>query len=66
MTKQQYLAALKRLGLTPAGQETARRLGLTLRQCQNYAAGDCPVPRPIALLLGMYLDHGLPAETATT
>lgn len=59
MTTKQYLAALKKLALTPAGQATAAALGLSLRQCQRIAAGG-PVPEPVALLLAMYLRHGLP------
>jgi hypothetical protein len=59
VTKKQYHAALKRLSLTPAGKATAAALGLTVRQCQRYAAGD-PIPATVALLLRMYLQHGLP------
>lgn len=59
MTKKQYLAALKKLGLTPSGKATAAALGLTVRQCQRYAAGT-PVTPMLALLLRMYLAHGLP------
>lgn len=61
MTKKQYLAALKRLQLTPAGQRTADVLGLSLRQCQRISAGKSPVPDPVAKLLAMYLQYGLPA-----
>ena len=60
MTNKQYLDALKKLGLTPSGKATARALGLSLRQCQRIAAGDCDVPETVALLLRMYLKHGLP------
>lgn len=60
MTTKQYLAALKKLGLTPSGKATAAALGLTVRQCQRYAAGQ-DVPATVALLLRMYLEHGLPA-----
>lgn len=55
MTTHQYLAALKKLGLTRAGKATAETLGLTLRQCQRYAAGD-PVPEPIAKLLRLMIE----------
>jgi hypothetical protein len=41
MTTKQYLAALKQLGLTTAGQATAAALGLSLRQCP----ADCVGPR---------------------
>jgi hypothetical protein len=59
MTTKQYLAALKKLGLTPSGKATVAALGLSLRQVQRIAAG-APVPGAVALLLAMYLKHGLP------
>lgn len=59
MTNNQYLAALKKLGLTPSGKTTAAALGLSLRQCQRIAAGQ-PVPKTLAKLLAMYLRYGLP------
>lgn len=59
MTKLQYLAALKKLGLTPASKATAAALGVGLRTAQGYAEGR-PIPKPVALLLAMYLKHGLP------
>jgi hypothetical protein len=62
MTSKQYLAALKKLGLTPASQRTAALLGLSVRQCQRIAHGEQAVPRPAALLLAMYLRHGLPED----
>lgn len=62
MTTKQYLAALKRLDLTPAGKATAAALGLSLRQCQRIAAGESPVPTTVALLLAMYERHRLPIE----
>jgi len=63
MTTKQYLAALKRLGLTPASKATARALGLTVRQCQHIAAGDTPVKGTLANLLQMYLRYGLLPDT---
>ena len=62
MTKNQYLAALKKLDLSPASRATAAALGLTVRQCQRLAAGDSPIPETVALLLTMYLEHGLPEQ----
>ncbi len=59
MTTKQYIAALKKLGLTPAAQATGDALGLSVRQCQRIAAGS-QVPETLALLLAMYLEHGLP------
>ena len=64
MTQKQYLAALKALGLTPAGKATATALGLTLRQCQNLANGHSPIGGTLALLLRMYLKHGIPDDSA--
>ncbi len=61
MTTKQYLAALRKLDLTPASQATAAAIGLSVRRCQAIAAG-APVPGPVALLLAMYLEHGLPRE----
>ena len=63
MTTKQYLAALKKLELTPASKRTAALLGIGLRQAQNYAAG-AEVSQPVALLLAMYLQHGLPSAPA--
>jgi hypothetical protein len=57
MTTKQYLAALKKLGLTPSGKATAEALGLSLRQCQRVAAGSVPVPEPVAIILRMVLEQ---------
>ena len=45
----------------PAGAAArwAEVLGLTVRACQGYAAG-APIAEPVALLLDMYLRHGIP------
>lgn len=59
MTTEQYLRALKRLGLTPASKDTARALALSVRQCQRIASGESAVPKHVDLLLRMYLKHGL-------
>lgn len=59
MTTKQYLAALAKLGLTPAGKATAAALGLSLRQCQRIAAGRAPVPEPVAILLELSVETGL-------
>src|SRR5207244_5034554 len=62
MTTKQYLAALKKLGLTPHGIRTAKVLGQSHRQVQRFAAGEAPIPEPVALLIGMYQKHGLPDD----
>lgn len=54
LTTDEYLAALERLGLTRAGQETAAALGVTVRHVQRYAAGQ-PVPPYVAIILGLML-----------
>lgn len=63
MNRKAYLAALEKLGLTPASMSTAEALGVTLRQCQRYAAGE-PIRQTVVLLLQQYLEHGLPAPYA--
>lgn len=55
MTTEQYLRALKKLGLTPAAKATAEQLGLSLRQCQRIAAG-ADVPEPVAIILRLRLE----------
>jgi hypothetical protein len=58
MTTNQYLTALKTLGLTRASKKTAAALGVTVRQCQRYADGDQAVPETVALLLRCYVELG--------
>lgn len=50
MTTAQYLKALKRLALTPAGKLTAKTLGVGLRALARYSAGQ-KIPQPVANLL---------------
>lgn len=64
MSRYEYLVALEQLGLTPASKETARALGLSVRQIQKIAAGTAKVPGPVRLLLAMYLRHGRQAVRA--
>jgi len=64
MSAAQYRAALKQLGLTSSSQRTAAALGMAIRNCQRVHAGDTPVPKTVALLLRMYLKHGLMALVA--
>lgn len=51
MTTAQYLKALKKLGLTPMGQETEQTLGLEMTQLWRIAHGKCPVSPTLARLL---------------
>jgi hypothetical protein len=62
MSVRAYKAALRKLGLTVAGQKTARCFGVGVRHCMRIAHGKVRVPRPVELLIGMYLKHGLPDE----
>lgn len=49
MTPQQYVAHLRRLGLTPYGAGPA--LGICRRQSIRYAMGHAPVPEVVAKLV---------------
>ncbi len=60
MTTQQYLAAIKRLGLSTASKRTAAALGLSVRHLQRIAAGQTELPSTAERLLAMYLVAGLP------
>ncbi len=60
VTTKQYLAALKKLGLTPAGNATAAALGLSVRHCMRLAAG-ARVTAPVARLLQLMLERRGPA-----
>ncbi len=62
MTTQQYLAAIKRLGLSTASKRTSAALGLSVRHLQRIAAGQAELPAPAEKLLAMYDAHGLPAD----
>jgi hypothetical protein len=57
MTQKQYLDALKKLGLTPAGKATAEALGLSVRQCIRIGRGQSRVPGPVAKLLALMLEY---------
>ena len=37
-------------------------LGISRRQAHRYASEEQPVPMTVALLLKMYLKHGIPGE----
>lgn len=51
MTSEQYLRALKKLGLTVASNRIPGVLGFTIRQSIRYARGDNEIPAPIVKLL---------------
>ncbi len=56
MTTQEYLNALRELGLTPASKATAETLGLTTRQCQYLAKGKCGIRKTLAKLINELLN----------
>lgn len=58
MTAAQFTRAIERLGLTR--YNAGARLGLSRGQVYRISADRSPVPAPVALLLAMYLRHGLP------
>ena len=66
MTKREYLAALSKLGLTVSSQKTAELLGMSVRHAWRLSAGEAPIPRPVEILLQMYLLHGLPTAKQKT
>jgi len=57
MTRNQYLEALKRLGLSHQG--AGRMLGVSPRQAQRFASGESPIPPPVARLLWLMEYEGL-------
>jgi hypothetical protein len=69
MTVKQFNAALIKLGLaneglpTSKGQvEFARKLELGERSVRRWAAGQWPVPTPVAVLLNLMIDTKSSAE----
>jgi hypothetical protein len=63
MTKNQYRAAIKKLG--PSQPRDAAWLGIALRTSQNYALGVTPIPEPTPRLLRLVIKLGLTPEEAT-
>jgi hypothetical protein len=55
MTSEQYLAAIKRLGLSQV--RAARFFGASDRQGQRIARGEAEMPPPVAHLLKLMLKH---------
>ncbi len=58
MTTTEYLEALRKLGLSPYGKGTCKALGMSPRAIARMAAGATITPT-VAILLQMYLRHGL-------
>jgi hypothetical protein len=57
MTAKQYVAALKKLGLSQV--RAARFFGLSDRQGQRLASGDTEIPPPIAHLITLMLKYNV-------
>ncbi len=57
MTTAQYLAALKKLGLTSHGKATAEALGVSVRQLSYYAEGKGYTPMLERLLNALLNDN---------
>ena len=63
MTRNQFRAALKTLGLSQ--RKAAGWLGVTLRTVQNYATGVNEPPEPVARLLRLVIKLKLKPEEAS-
>jgi len=51
MTADEFTTALKLLGFTPHQKGAAELLGISLRQCQRYGAGEAVIPATVAKLM---------------
>jgi hypothetical protein len=57
MTRQQFLATLKRLGLGKASKATLEATGIeSIRTLQNYTSGRSPIPGPVVRVLELLLE----------
>ena len=63
MKAREFTAALDRLGLSVYA--SGKVIGLSLRQSQRVAAGESPVPRPVAKLITLLLKKRITVEEAT-
>jgi hypothetical protein len=63
MKAREFAAALDRLGLSVYA--SGKVIGLSLRQSQRVAAGESPVPRPVAKLITLLLKKKITVEEAT-
>jgi len=43
----------------------SRALGVSIRAAQRYESGEQAIPEPVARLLRMYSQHGLPPDDRT-
>jgi ribosome-binding protein aMBF1 (putative translation factor) len=60
MTQKQFNAALEKLGFTQVG--LAAKLEIGERSVRRWAAGQWPVPTPVAMLLNLMLKTSSTAE----
>jgi hypothetical protein len=58
MNAKQYREALAKLKLSHQGAADA--LGISRRQSIRYGTGESSIPEPVARLLRMFIEHGLP------
>lgn len=64
MTASEFRVAIAALGLSQVG--TGRFLGDKRgRKGQRYAAAETPVPKPVAMLLRLMIEHGVKPEDFT-
>jgi hypothetical protein len=59
MTADEFTTALKVFGLTPHQEAAAQMLGISLRQCQRYGAGEAVIPATVAKLMERLLHERL-------
>jgi predicted transcriptional regulator len=60
MNKTQYIRLREQIGLS--NYALAPALGMSLRQCQRYEAGEVPIPEVVARLIEMYAAFGIPTD----
>lgn len=63
MSAATFSKALDKLGLSVYA--SGKVIGLSLRQSQRVAAGESPVPRPVAKLINLILKRKITVEEAT-
>jgi predicted transcriptional regulator len=55
MTKEEFAAALRELGLPPSSPRTAQLLGISNRQVFYYLSGRSPIGKPVERICRMLL-----------
>jgi orotate phosphoribosyltransferase-like protein len=59
MTADEFTTALKVFALTPHQKAAAQMLGISLRQCQRYSAGEAVIPASVDKLMERLLHERL-------